>query len=75
MLSVKYAEYEGDEYVSTAGDRRPRYIKNRIFSEEEILPAEKIVAAMEGMTIESAERILEKVKLCLKQVTVPKMEN
>lgn len=75
MLSVKNAEYMGEEYVSLSTDRRPRYIKNKIFSEEEILPAEKIVAALEGVTIESAEKILEKVKLCLKQITVPKMEN
>lgn len=75
MLSVKNAEYIEEEYISLSGDGRPFYIKNKIFSEQEILPAEKIVAALEGMTIESAEKILEKVKLCLKQITVPKTEN
>lgn len=71
--TIKEAEQiSGESYSIDTG--RPRYIKHKIFTDEEIIPAETIVSALEGMTIESAEMILDKVKDFLKQTPIPKME-
>lgn len=73
MEAIKEAkQIAGENYSIDEG--RPRYIRHKIFTDEEIIPAETIVTALEGMTIESAEMILDKIKDFLKQTPIPKME-
>lgn len=75
MKSVKQADCIGEKYFPLDGEGRPEYVRHKIFTNEEITPAETIITVLEGMTIESAEMILEKVKLYLKQISIPTMEN
>lgn len=73
MEAIKEAKQIAGENYSIDEDR-PRYIRHKIFTDEEIIPAETIVTVLEGMTIESAEMILDKIKDFLKQTPIPKRE-
>nr|DAH68557.1 MAG TPA: hypothetical protein [Caudoviricetes sp.] len=60
---IEYAEYVADTYINIDGCKRE--VTTRIFNKDEIYRAEGIVKSLEGMTIDSAQRLLEKISIYL----------
>ena len=60
---IEYAEYVVDTYRNIDGCKRE--VTTRIFNDDEIYRAEEIAKSLEGMTIDSAQKLLEKISIYL----------
>lgn len=56
-------------YYTEIGTHKKRYVK-RLFEEEEIERAEAIVTALNGLQIDSAQELLEKINMYLLQDSI-----
>ena len=69
MVSIKEASRVTETFRPMSGEGI-KEIKAPIFEDSEIQRAETIVSALNGLTIESAQQLLEQVKLYLLQKVI-----
>lgn len=60
---IEYAEYVVDTYRNVDGCEKT--VTARLFNEDEMYRAKEIVKSLEGMKIDSAQRLLEKINIYL----------
>lgn len=68
MIPIKEATRVAESYKNMCGETKE--IKKSIFSSSEFQRAETIINALRGLTIESAQQLLERVNLYMLQQVI-----